>query len=234
MEQKKWFAFVDGIVHGPFDRTQLESRLSSWNHPLIWGRGQKEWVEPTHWTEELYKVEEVLQDTQVTVGQMWRVRNSDQETKPLSQEQMMSYLKTLHDFSEVQLWTEGYTEWKDIFQIHKIMDELGVSRRSHPRVPIMGTVTCEKTGFQVQVRLQSISEGGLGVVEAKPLKIGDQLRCTMKSPNLVGQFSFTAEVVFASPDGYAGLKFLNLPTETKSLIIEYVSKFQNIKQATKA
>lgn len=229
MENRKWFAFVSGTVHGPFDRPTLESKISGWSSPLIWGRGQTEWVEPTKWIEELHRTEEMIRTSQVNTTQTWRIKNGDQETKPMSHDQMMNYLKNIHDFSTVKLWTEGYTDWREIFQIHKIMDDLGVSRRTHPRVPIMGSLICEGSGVQTTVRLQSISEGGLGVVDAKQLKIGQQLRCTIKSSNLTSAISVSVEVVYSTAAGYAGLKFTGLPIESRTLIVEYVKKFQTIK-----
>jgi len=226
MEQRKWFAFVSGAIYGPYDRPQLEEKLSAWQNPLIWGRGQSEWVAPSQWTETLHQTQELIRTSQVNPTQMWRVQNGDQETKPMTHDQMMEFLKTLHDFSKVKLWTEGYADWKEIYQIHKIMDDLGVSRRTHPRVPIMGTLTCDTTVGSLTARLQSISEGGLGIVEAKPLKIGDQIRGLMKSSNLAANLTVGAEVVYVTNDGYAGLKFTGLPTEARTLIVEYVKKFQ--------
>jgi hypothetical protein len=148
----------------------------------------------------------------------------------MQHDEMIEFLKTQKDYGEIQIWTEGYTEWKDIYQIHKIMDELGVSRRSHPRVPIMGTLTCEGATGNITARALSISEGGLGVTEAANVKIGERFKTILKSPNLYAPIHSTVEVVYVGHDGYAGMKFASIHPESKSAIIEYVRKFTDLNQ----
>jgi hypothetical protein len=228
--EKKWFAMVDGKIKGPYDRPELETQMSGWQNPLIWGRGQSEWVPPTKWLQALHKTEELVKASQVHPAQMWRVKNGEQETKPMTHDQMMVFLKELTDLSQVKLWTEGYADWKEVFQIHKIMDDLGVSRRVHPRVPIMGTLACEGNGVNFNARLQSISEGGLGVITPQPIRIGEKFRATVKSPNLTSPISMTIEVVYTAASGYAGLRFSGLQTEAQSLIVEYVNKFKTLEK----
>lgn len=147
----------------------------------------------------------------------------------MAHDAMIEYLKTMKDYSEIQIWTDGYTEWKDIYQIHKIMDELGVSRRQHPRVPIMGTVMCEGATGNFQARALSISEGGMGITEAAQVKIGEKFKLSLKSPNLYTPIHATADVVYVGGDGYAGLRFVGLQSESKSAVIEYIKKFTEVK-----
>ncbi|MNT95603.1 hypothetical protein D3C72_2375100 [compost metagenome] len=71
----------------------------------------------------------------------------------------------------------------------------------------------------------SISEGGLGVTEVRNLQIGDRFTGNLNSPNLYMQINAICDVVYLGNDGYAGLRFANLPIEAKSSIIEYVNKF---------
>lgn len=229
MDHRKWFVFVDGMVKGPFEKIDLESRLTAWHNPLIWGRGQTDWVPPDRWSTLLKNTDNLLKPLQNQPERLWRVRIGEKELKPMNHIQMTEYLKTRKDLSDVLLWTEGYEEWKEVYQIHKIMDELGVSRRAHPRVPIMGTLECEGTSAKFTGRLLSISEGGLGITEAPKLKIGEKLKVLLKSPNLPSSIKTAVEVVFIGQDGYAGMKFHNLPTDSKSLVIEYVKKFAESK-----
>lgn len=227
MDGRKWFVLSNDQVKGPFDRDGLESSLSQASNPLIWGRGQTEWLTPEQWEKMLIDLESTVTRNRLQSEREWRVRIGDQELRPMIYTQMIDYVKNLADVSNILIWTEGYNEWKEIFQIHKIMDDLGVSRRRHPRVPIMGQIDAEGTSGTFSARALSISEGGLGMTESPPVRIGDQYKLILKSPNLYAPLHANAEAVFAGQDGYVGMKFTGLPTESKSAIIEYVKKFTN-------
>jgi hypothetical protein len=229
MSDLKWFLLNDGQVTGPFNKEDVDSRLSSLAGSLIWGRGQNEWVPAERW-HQLLRENAHERKARIGADRMWKIRNMGQELKPMSHDQMIEYLKTQKDYGEIQIWTEGYTDWKDVYQIHKIMDELGVSRRQHPRVPIMGTLSCEGATGNMTARVLSISEGGLGITEAPQVKIGEKFKTILKSPNLYTPIHSTAEVVYVGTDGYAGMRFVSLHPESKSAIIEYVRKFTDLNQ----
>jgi len=224
MEQKKWFALIDGQVRGPFTQDDLQGRLSGVANPLIWGRGQTDWVSPEKWAT-LSKEINAAQMGADRQERQWRVVIDGKELSPMSHDDMIHMLKGKPDLTHIRLWTEGYSEWREIYQIHKIMDELGVSRRTHPRVPIMGTLSCEGAGGTFTARLLSISEGGLGATESQQVKIGERLKIILKSSNLTTAIHATVEVVYVGNDGYFGMKFMALQTESQSLIIEYIKKF---------
>jgi hypothetical protein len=226
-ELRHWFILNDGKVTGPFTKAEIDVQASNFVSPLIWGRGQSEWVNPSRWHRLLTESEETHRQQKIQAERQWKVSVAGEELAPMNQQQMMELLKTKSDLSEVLIWTEGYSEWKEIYQIHKIMDELGVSRRQHPRVPIMGTLTCEGASGSFEARVLSVSEGGLGVTDTPPIKIGEKIKTILKSPNLFAPIHATAEIVYLGNDGYAGLKFIGLHSESKSALIEYVKKFQD-------
>ena len=230
MTDRKWFILTDGRVTGPFERQEVEQNVVSMANPLIWGRGHHEWSSIDRWQRLIKENENPERKSRSGSDRQWQLRVSGQELKPMSHDQMMEYLKTQKDLGETQIFTEGYSDWKDIYQIHKIMDELGVSRRQHPRVPIMGTLTCEGTTGTFNARVLSISEGGLGITEAPQVKIGEKFKTILKSPNLYTPIHATVEVVYVGNDGYAGLKFSGLHSESKSAVIEYVKKFTDLKK----
>lgn len=230
MTDKKWFLLNDGQVSGPFSKEDVESRSNLTASSLVWTRGQNEWVPSQRFDQLLRDMDSGDRKNRAHAERIWKIRNAGQELRPLNHDQMIDYLKTLKDLSEVQLWTEGYSEWKDIYQIHKIMDELGVSRRQHPRVPIMGTLNCEGATGQFSARVLSVSEGGLGITDAPRVRIGEKFKTLLKSPNLYTPIHSTVEVVYVGVDGYAGLKFVSIHPESKSAIIEYVKKFTDIKK----
>ncbi len=227
--ERKWFLLLNSRVTGPFNSSEIETKVSESPQSLIWGRGQSDWVPFDKWTKLLLEFTENDRRNRQNQERFWTIRINGQQLNPMKHEEMMTFLRNQNDFSQILIWTEGYEDWKEIYQIHKIMDELGVSRRNHPRVPIMGTLSCESAAGGFTARVLSISEGGLGITETPPLKIGEKLKTTLKSPNLFAPIHATAEIVYVGSDGYAGLKFVGLHSESKSTIIEYVKKFQDQK-----
>jgi hypothetical protein len=228
MEQRKWFVLSqDQKVSGPFDPAQIEAQLPQLSGQRLWARGLTEWILADKWKKTVSEETQIQKIQKTQHERLWKIRVGDQELKPLTQNQMMDFLKTRHDLSEIQIWTEGYSEWKDVYQIHRIMDELGVSRRQHPRVPIMGLIQLEGASQNLQAKAQSLSEGGLGVTDAHKVKIGEKFKMVLKSANLFAPLHATVEVVYTSADGYAGMKFVGLPTDAKSAIIEYIKKFNS-------
>lgn len=231
-EEKKWFFLMEGRVSGPFLKADIDAKAVSLGTGLIWGRGQTEWVTYDKWKRLLKDFSELDRRNRQAAERLWTLNVSGQELKPMTHHQMMDFLKSRTDLADILIWTEGYSDWKEIYQIHKIMDELGVSRRQHPRVPIMGSLLCEGATGSFEARVLSISEGGIGVTDTPPIRIGEKFKTLLKSSNLFAPIHATAEVVYLGDDGYAGLKFIGLHSESKSAIIEYVKKFQELKNQT--
>lgn len=231
-DDKKWFLFLEGRVSGPFDTPAMRQQLQETSpSSLVWGRGLPEWVSPQKWQRLEGELEKTILNQRAQNERMWRLRVNNTEMEPMLFEQMLTFLRTQNDFAEIYVWTEGYSDWKEVFQIHRIMDELGVPRRKHPRVPLMGQVSCEGATGSFTARALSISEGGLGISESPAVKIGEKFKIILKSPNLYLPIHATAEVVYVGNDGYVGLKFLGLQTESKSAIIEYVKKLLEASKA---
>lgn len=230
LEQKRWFLLMEGQVTGPFGDQELETRISSSKEePLIWGRGQGEWMQPERWRQAMkaLNAQEALESQK---SRQWKMRVGLAELTPMNIEELIEQLKEYSDLSPVRVWTEGFEDWKEVFNVPKIMTELGVSRRSHPRVPIMGSLKCEATNGTILAKVISISEGGLGITDAAGLQVGEKLRGILTSPNLFAPINASLEVVYVGGDGYAGIRFLSVPSESKSAIIEYVKKFQQVQK----
>lgn len=225
MNQKSWFLLLDGQVTGPFTDPEIESQLKDAKDPLIWGRGQSEWLRPDKWRVALKTLlaQAALESQK---DRLWKMRVDHKELTPMTLEELVEQLKDYTDLSPVRIWTEGFDEWKEVFQVHKVMEELGISRRSHPRVPIMGTLKTEIAGSPVNAKIISISEGGIGVNSTEGLQIGEKFNAILTSPNLYVPINSKMEVVYVGHDGYAGLRFLGLPNEARTAIVEYVKKFQ--------
>ncbi|MGE0632227.1 MAG: PilZ domain-containing protein [Pseudobdellovibrionaceae bacterium] len=227
MEEKKWFILTDGQVSGPFTMTEANTKLSSGlNSPLFWWRGASEWVVADAWRKEA-KAQAEIQKENLTKERFWRLRNGDEDLEPMNHMKMIEYLKSLKDLSNIMIWTEGYSEWKEVYHIHKIMDELGVSRRAHPRVPIQANVTYDLSHGPATSEAVTISEGGMGLKNAPGLSIGARVKASLVSSQIPIPVHASIEVLYQEPSGYTGVRFIGLHTEAKSAIIEYVKKFNN-------
>jgi hypothetical protein len=224
---KRWFIMQENQVQGPYQEQEIEGLISQLQNPLIWGRGLTEWVPPLKWREALKNPALIIQEE---AEPMWKYRIEDREHGPMKFQEMLTQLKKELDHSNILLWNEEKPEWRDIFTVQKVADELGVSRRAHPRVPIMGNLQCEMPDGPVTLKVISISEGGVGVSGTNNLTIGQKFKAVLSSANLFVTVNCTCEVVYVGSEGYAGIRFSNLPIEAKSAVIEYINKFKDLKQ----
>ncbi|KYG65239.1 hypothetical protein AZI87_11810 [Bdellovibrio bacteriovorus] len=227
---KIWFILSEGQVNGPFDHEEIETRLASAKEPQIWGRGQSEWMNPIRWRQSLKESFQTLPSASAPSEPQgfWKVRIEGKEKSPMKYSELIAYLKTLNDFSAVDICADSTGLWREVYAVPRVVEDLGISRRSHPRVPIVGTLNCEGPKGSFSCRVISISEGGLGINDARDLQIGERFEGSLTSPNLYVTVNATCEVVYVGNDGYAGLRFVGLPDEFKSSIIEYVNKFATV------
>lgn len=228
MEAKRWFVLLDDKISGPFESAEVEQKIGSTTEAEIWGRGLPEWVDFPRWR--------TLQTQHPALPNMelerrYKFRYEGKESQFMSLTQLVSQLKRYRDFTQMEVWGEGLEGWSDIFKVPQIVDQLGISRRTHTRVPIMGTADCETGEYKFRARVISISQGGIGITEGHGLQIGQKYKIAISSANLFVVIHCTCEVVYVGHDGYAGLRFENISGESKSVIVEYVRKFQEAKEA---
>lgn len=233
-DKSLWFTNVNGQITGPYSKEQVEKQISTWQPKqneifLVWGRGMSEWVNPILWKQFLN------QDAQAEEKQkeaQWKYRiNSEQEQGPLVYTELINALKTIEDLSSIEIWSEEKAEWYSIFKNKRLVDDLGVTRRKHPRVPITGTVDIEIDENSVhKATIVSISEGGIGITNAQNLIVGHRYKLGIKSPNLYSPINSSVDVVYIGEDGYCGMKFHQLTAEARSIIIEYVRHFGETNQ----
>lgn len=227
MDTKKWFVLLDDKISGPFESSEVESKIGSISDAEIWGRGLPEWVDLSRW-KSIQTQHPAMPNLEAE--RRYKFRYEGKESQFLSLPQIVSQLKRYRDFTHMEVCGEGLNEWTDIFKVPQIVDQLGISRRTHTRVPIMGTADCETGEYKFRARVISISQGGIGITEGHGLQIGQKYKIAISSPNLFVVIHCTCEVVYVGQDGYAGLRFENISGESKSVIVEYVRKFQEAKE----
>jgi hypothetical protein len=221
-----WFMYHQGRVTGPWRDEELTAKPEFREGALIWGHPLSEWVDGERWQQQRQIQEEQTQATRIRLLRTWKVLSPEGELGPWSYHEMMDYLRSQKDVKNIMLWTEGYKEWQPIFAIHKVMDELGLGRRAHPRVPISGKVELKRAGDKKNYRLISISEGGFGAAEVADLHVGEEAEFVLISDSLARPVVSKAEMVYLDHEHLsAGFKFLSLSNEMKSIIVEYVRDY---------
>ena len=230
MNEKKWFILKEHKVQGPFSYEEclsLETQDQKTQTPLLfWGRGLNEWSSFSEWKKE---VQQLSENAKAKEKSDWRLIIGENQLGPLRFQEMMEHLQKQRDFSSVLIWHQDFDRWKEVYQLPKVANLLGLATRSFLRLPIQGKVIIETNNSTRDLNLISIGEGGLGVSDISSLNIGEKIRCHIISPYLSSSFRALAEVVYlAGNNQEAGLKFTSLQHEAKSLVIEYIKKFKNV------
>jgi hypothetical protein len=222
MIEKKWFINIDGQVTGPFTPDNVEENLKRHATARVWGRGLSHWVSPSDWLDKLKNPPEPSHSSIIE----WKFRMNGVESKASSLKDMIKILKGQNLQGQLEVWSSAKPHWQTIYAVPEVADQLGLSRRSHSRVPILGTYTGEGPEGPFKYNLFTISEGGVGLVDCVDFKIGDHLKGVISSPNLPIEITCFSEVVYSGQGGVIGLQFTSLPIEASSVLIEYVRKFE--------
>ena len=222
---KKWFFLIDNEVKGPFVDSEILELAK--NHPagLVWGHGLSEWIKPGEWQATMTDLQGILASLQSDMTPQWRIKQGTFEAGPFIYDQMIQLLKAHPNAGEVLLYQESEAEWKSIYAYPTVVEEVGITRRLHQRVPISGIFRYEKEGARYESLLSSISEGGIGIIEAQNVSVGDQLKGLIESPQLPISIHCTCEALYRQDDNSWGLRFIGLPLESKSLVVSYTQKF---------
>ncbi len=231
----EWFVYSENIVTGPFTTEQVDQCMTAgiWSDAcFIWWKGQREWMPISSWREQLEKI--VKSESEKSHNPVWYVDVGGSSLGPLTQNEMISHLRSVTTLNKVRLWSASLDKWTNIFEIHDIMEELGISRRENERAPLMGTVAVSRVDQQgpAVVKAASISEAGMGLNDAGFLVKGEQVQLLIRSSEFPHALRFTGSVAYVTSQGYAGVKFDELHPETASFVVDYVKRFNIPLKAT--
>jgi hypothetical protein len=227
MNDKKWFVLIGEKVQGPYRAAEVlnEIERGHWIGCRFWAKGKPHWMILPQFQTELHKEKNGATDAQKEEP-LWFIREAGAEQGPLTFPKLFEYLKSKSNFKNILVASGVEKEWQEVYQVDSLMERLGVNRRAHPRVPIEGTLTIQDGFLRGQkFGLTTLSQGGLGAKNLAGLSIGEKFKGSFMSASLSMPIRFQAEVVFLSPEGVLGVKFINLSTEALSLIITYVRQF---------
>ncbi len=228
--EKFWFYLCDDNVSGPFSTEEIKQKISTslaTQNLLIWARGQRRWLTPTHWEQEH---QEILKKREASRNESpnWYVSLNGKNLGPMIQSDLIRYLRSVdsHYMDSVRLWSIGMLNWAKVFEFHQIADELGISRRSHPRAPLNGTVSIIGENEQERIaKALTISMGGIGIAGVSDLKPGSTIKLVIKSNELGAPIHASAQIRYVIGNE-TGLQFQNLHLEFQARIIDYVKKFK--------
>lgn len=220
---KIWFILIEGEVQGPFEVQEINNLIKTHPESQIWGKGQTEWMPFDKWQKLLKDLELKIKSSPSPTR--WKYRLGSKESSALDFNNLIRELKKLSDFSKVELKSDKENSWHEIYAYEDIVFELGITRRSHPRAPIVGQLFCEKNGESFELKLSTISQGGLGATGNSHLNIGEYFNFKLVSPSLPAEIFGNAEVIYNGNDGYIGTKFNGLAKEFESVVNDYVKKF---------
>ena len=228
-----WFLYANNIVTGPYSTAEVHVKLQSGlvsPQSFIWWKGQREWMQMLHWQRQL---PEILRSQEINPSEnsVWYLDSGRTRIGPITQSELVDQLKTFADLANVRLWSHGMNAWSSVFDLHNIMEAVGLSRRESERAPLMGTVALSRSNDDPRsflMRAASISIGGIGMTGHHDLYRGDEVHLIIKAPELGTNIQTSAKVMYVMKSGYVGVKFDSISAESLSLIMDYVKRFVNI------
>lgn len=221
---KIWFIAQGQNIRGPFTTEEVEQFLASGSltpSSLIWWKGEITWQTIANWKMNLPAI---LKSLQPREEKEWFIQHGTEHWGPVSKVELIKTLENAFDPTIFRLWKVGLEKWQSIYHFEDICMSLGIQKRNHSRVPMVGTASLETSYDTVIANTVTVSEGGFGV-QKTPLPAGHIVRVTIKSPVLPIPIRANAEVRYSSAEGYTGLRFENLTAEAKSAIMDYIKKF---------
>ena len=225
-----WFLYSNEIVSGPFETDEVTSKLESGSLPpdsYIWWRGQREWVQLAIWVQQLPAILEAHERPEFH-HPIWYIELDGSRLGPVTQNELISHLRSLPELSRVRLWSAGLPTWSNVYELPDVMDMMGFSRRESERAPLMGLVQVSRGSDDPRsftMKAASISQGGIGIQGAHDLHVGDEVAIAIKSEQLPGLLYVYARVQYTNSRNFVGLKFLSPQAELVSVIAGYIRQF---------
>ncbi|MDX9732379.1 MAG: GYF domain-containing protein [Bdellovibrionales bacterium] len=224
-----WFVHREGTVLGPYTTAEVESRISSGSlgeDSMIWARGTNEWSPVAKWKALSSSLEE---SSKKNNNRIWYCDSGlGHPAGPLNQTELIEHLKGINRWDTVTLWGTGLSKWLPLFEVPEVMDLVGISRRAHPRAPLLGQAALTPVGSTIPAQLLptlTVSIGGFGVKNAGFLHRGDLVQISIRSREIPSAVHATGEVLYVSRNGEAGIKFRDLSTEAQSVLFDHIRRF---------
>ena len=74
-------------------------------------------------------------------SEKFRVQLNFIDQPPMSKDELMAFAARTEDPAQIAIYDNQTKEWKEIYAFKDIVEKLGLTRRKHPRVPILAQFT---------------------------------------------------------------------------------------------
>ena len=161
-------------------------------------------------------------------SEKYRVQLNFVDQPTMTKDELMVFASRVDDPTQIAIFDPKLKEWKEIYAFKEIVEKLGLTRRKHPRVPILAQFSGTTSRHEkFNARLVTISIGRLGLTDVFDLKIGDVISGQITSPHFYSPVTIEAEATYCGNDGYVGFKFIQINDDSQSLVTDYVKRFSN-------
>lgn len=229
--QIEWFVFHKNSILGPFATEDVHAQLSSGkiaDDSFIWWKGEKDWVSIDTWIKDY---PEIIRRLEAHYKVNWKIRHGKNATPFMPFEDCLQYLKLLELNNSIFICKETpekQDNWESIFSNSIFLNALEMTRRKHPRVPIVATAKISKldSKFSYLVKVNTVGQGGMGVAGlGKNFPTGTSIEIKLESPSMPAPIVSEGKILYHTKDGLSGIEFTLMNAEAKSLLIEYVNRF---------
>lgn len=229
--QIEWFVFHKNSILGPFSTEDVRAQISDGkisDDSFIWWKGEKDWVSIESWNKEY---PEIIRKLEAYFKVNWKVRQGRNITPFMSFDETLNHLKLLELNNSIFICKQkedGAEDWESIFSNTIFLNALEMTRRKHPRVPIVATAKICKldSKFSYLVKVNTIGQGGMGVAGlGKNFPTGTVVEMRLESPSFTIPIIAEGKILYHTKDGISGVEFSVINAECNSTLISYVNQF---------
>ncbi len=227
MSPNRWFFLnKNNEVLGPFDKWEIELQLVSEPDGLVWGSGMTDWLTPTDWRNRVQLLEEVLIELDSNKSLIWYYQDGSVVAGPFSYHDLIQELKKCVDSSQILIRRSPHKKMRPIYEWPVLVEETGLSRRRHIRVPIQADFKFRSDQEVQQKKVNTISEGGFSLMNCTEHNEGDILTGQIISIFLKPAVLCSAKLIHTHKNGICSFRFQELSPSAAIIIKNYTARFK--------
>jgi len=219
----KWFLFKNENVQGPFETEEIHKLLaenSIESDSLIWGAAQDEWSKLDWWKTHLDSL--LNSSKQPKEEKLWHLVIDEVSSGPMKRKELLEKIQAQKDKSNILVWTSGMDDWQPIYSVSDLTNELGITRRKHPRIELNGQIVIQYNDQTMIGQLLTVSAGGCGFLCQADIPVGTTIQIQIKSNEIGREIRAQAELRYTSPKGHSGSLFTAINSEEKSILVDFI------------